>query len=74
VLDRSLAEQRIFPSINIMESGTRKEELLYDKGDAAKVALLRRKLAGKKPDQMMRYLIDEIHRFPTNKKFLAGLC
>jgi transcription termination factor Rho len=73
VLSRLLAEQRIFPAINIMESGTRKEELLYDKEDDKKIALLRRTLASKKPDQMMQYLIDQVRMYPTNKKLLGAL-
>jgi len=73
VLDRALAEQRIFPAINIMESGTRKEELLYDKEDIKKIAELRKTLALKKPDEMMRYLIEEVQNSSSNKKLLAGV-
>jgi transcription termination factor Rho len=71
VLNRELAEQRIFPAINIMESGTRKEELLYDKEDVRKIASLRRTLAGRKPDEMMRYLLEQIGIYSTNKKLLT---
>ena len=73
VLSRELSEQRIFPAINIMESGTRKEELLYDKEDVKKIASLRHQLAQKKPDEMMRHLLEEMAVFPTNKRFLASL-
>jgi transcription termination factor Rho len=73
VLNRELAEQRIFPAINIMESGTRKEELLYDKDDVKQMALLRKSLATKKPDEMMRSLIEQVSIYPTNKKLLAAL-
>jgi transcription termination factor Rho len=73
VLSRDLAEQRIFPAINIMESGTRKEELLYDKEDVKQITSLRRLLGLKKPDEMMRYLIEQVSIFPTNKKLIAGI-
>ncbi|MHB9156112.1 MAG: transcription termination factor Rho [Endomicrobiales bacterium] len=73
VLSRELAEQRIFPAINIMESGTRKEELLYDKEDVKKIAGLRKLLAPKKPDQMMRWLSEQVSIFSSNKKLLASI-
>jgi transcription termination factor Rho len=73
VLNRALAEQRIFPAINVMESGTRKEELLYDPEDVKKMALLRKTLGTRKPDEMMRFLIEQVMRYPTNKKLLAAL-
>jgi transcription termination factor Rho len=73
VLNRELAEQRIFPAINIMESGTRKEELLFDKDDIKQLTLLRRTLAPKKPAEMMHYLIELIRLYPTNKRLLASI-
>ena len=73
VLNRELAEQRIFPAINVMESGTRKEELLYDKEDVAKIMLLRKLLATKKPIDMMRYLTEQVAAYPTNKRLLASV-
>jgi transcription termination factor Rho len=73
VLDRKLAEQRIFPAINVMESGTRKEELLYDKDDVKKIADLRKLLAQRKPDEIMNYLIEQVHIYSTNKKLLASV-
>ena len=71
VLDRALAEQRIFPAINIMESGTRKEELLYDKEDLKKLSDLRKVLSQKQPDEMMRWLIEQVKTNSTNKKLLS---
>jgi transcription termination factor Rho len=57
VLDRSLAEARIFPAININASGTRKEELLYPQEQMAKLTLLRRSLASRDSKTAMQTLL-----------------
>ncbi|MEZ4582598.1 MAG: hypothetical protein R3A10_13350 [Caldilineaceae bacterium] len=49
VLDRSLAEARIFPAINVAASGTRRDELLYGEDDYRRLVTLRRWLAGDRP-------------------------
>jgi transcription termination factor Rho len=56
-----------------MESGTRREELLYDKEDVPRIAELRRMLALKKPDEMMHSLIELVTRYPTNKQLLGAV-
>ncbi len=71
VLDRALAEQRIFPAINIMESGTRKEELLYDKEDIKSIIDLRKILSHKKPEEAMNFLLEQVKTFTNNKKLLS---
>jgi transcription termination factor Rho len=71
VLSRELAEQRIFPAINVLESGTRKEELLYDKEDVLKIRGLRKVLADRKPAEAMNYLLEQVKTSKTNKKLLA---
>ena len=60
VLDRKLAESRVFPSIDIALSGTRREELLLDAEELPKVHLLRRALAGLKPTEAMTLLLDKM--------------
>ena len=70
VLDRKLAEKRIWPSIDIQQSGTRKEELLLDPETLARVTLLRRTLAGMKPAEAMESLLKQMAKYPSNAAFL----
>jgi transcription termination factor Rho len=73
VLDRSLAEARIFPAINVLASGTRKEELLYAEGEIARLAALRRWLAGGDAKAAMRGLLKLLDQAPTNDVLLQRL-
>jgi transcription termination factor Rho len=73
VLDRKLAEQRVFPAINIMESGTRKEELLYDADSIGKIALIRRGLADRPPQQAMEKMLELIGKHKTNEALLKSI-
>lgn len=73
VLNRDMAEHRIFPAINIMESGTRKDELLYDDDDIQRLAMLRRALAGRKPEEMMLLILEQLEKYPTNKELLSNI-
>ena len=57
VLDRSLADARIFPAINIRSSGTRKEELLFSEEELDWISGLRRKIAGMEPERAMQGLL-----------------
>jgi transcription termination factor Rho len=66
VLDRSLAEARIFPAINIRASGTRKEELLFDEDEMKWLVSLRRILADSEPKTAMQTLLKILERAPTN--------
>jgi len=70
VLDRKLAESRVFPSIDIAGSGTRREELLLDAEELPKVHLLRRALAGLKPTEAMTLLLDKMGKTKSNKELL----
>lgn len=70
VLDRHLAERRIFPSINIALSGTRKEELLYHPDEYQRIVLLRRALTGVPPVEGMEMLLDKLKQTKTNIEFL----
>ena len=71
VLDRRLAERRIFPAIDISKSSTRKEEKLFDAETLPKIYLLRRALADKKPVEAMEMLLREMGKDKDNKEFLA---
>lgn len=70
VLDRSLAEARIFPAINLLASGTRKEELLYSEDEIQKMAALRRWLINYEPKVAMRGLLELMNKESTNTKLL----
>jgi transcription termination factor Rho len=70
VLDRRLAEARVFPAIDISRSGTRKEEILLTKEELPKVHLLRRALAGLKPPEAMNLLLDRMRKTTSNKELL----
>ena len=70
VLDRRLAERRVWPAIDIQQSGTRKEERLLDPETLARVTLLRRTLAGMKPVEAMEGLVKQLGKFSSNAEFL----
>jgi transcription termination factor Rho len=72
VLDRGLFERRIFPAMNIAQSGTRKEEKLLSPVVLQKVHTLRRALAGTDPMNAMKMLIERLQKFPTNDSFLKS--
>jgi transcription termination factor Rho len=71
VLDRKLADRRIFPAIDIAQSGTRKEERLFSKEEFPQVTLLRRSLMSLNPQQAMESLVQQLPRYATNAAFLA---
>jgi transcription termination factor Rho len=73
VLDRQLAEQRIFPAIDIRKSGTRKEELLLGKEMTESVARLRRELADLQLKEIMDALINAMRRSKSNAELLKQL-
>jgi transcription termination factor Rho len=69
VLDRRLAERRIFPAIDISKSGTRKEEKLFDTETIPKIHLLRRALADKRPTEAMEMLLSKLQQTKDNQEF-----
>jgi transcription termination factor Rho len=72
-LDRRLMDKRIFPTINIEQSGTRKEELLLEKDELQKVWLLRKALSQLNPVEGMELLLDKLKLTRSNKEFLASM-
>src|SRR5688572_2222933 len=66
-LDRNLANMRIFPALNIQQSGTRKEEKLMDEKALAGARKIRRHLIDMQPQQAMKYLIEALQKFKTNE-------
>jgi transcription termination factor Rho len=70
-LDRKLADKRIYPAVDIAASGTRKEELLFDKAELAQVWKLRRVLLALEPGAAIELLIDRLKTTKSNAEFLA---
>ncbi len=72
-LDRALSDKRIFPSINMEKSGTRKEELLYHPDEMSKIYALRRAMKGIPAADAMEMLVQRLKKVKTNIEFLLGL-
>ncbi len=72
ILSRDLANERIFPAINVVESGTRREELLF-KSDTPKYHALRRYLNKMRPKDAILTLLKGMADYPTNRKLLARI-
>ncbi len=72
-LDRKLMEKRIFPCMDINKSGTRKEDLLIDKGDLSRLWILRKVLAPMNVVDAMEFLMDKLERTKTNAEFLKSM-
>jgi transcription termination factor Rho len=72
-LDRKLADKRIYPAIDIEASGTRKEELLFDRTELLQVWKLRRVLLALEPGAALELLIDRLKNANSNAEFLADV-
>jgi transcription termination factor Rho len=70
VLDRRLSDRRVFPAIDISQSGTRKEERLFPPEMLKQITLLRRSLAALNPVSAMESLVKKLGDFPSNAAFL----
>ena len=70
-LDRKLADKRIYPAVDIASSGTRKEELLFDRAELTEVWKLRRVLLALEPGAALELLIDRLKTTKSNAEFLA---
>jgi transcription termination factor Rho len=73
VLDRKIADRRIYPALDIFKSGTRKEELLLDKKDLNKIWVLRKYLSDYNPIEAMEFLIDKLSKTKNNTQFLGAM-
>lgn len=73
VLDRRLSDRRIYPSIDVNRSGTRKEELLMTKSALARVWILRKFLNAMSPIESMEFLLKKLNNSKTNKEFLRKM-
>jgi len=73
VLDRRISDRRIYPSIDVQRTSTRKEELLLDKDELNKVYLLRNFLADMPPVEAIEFLIERLKRTKSNKEFFSTM-
>ncbi len=73
VLDRRLSERRVFPSIDIFRSGTRREDLLVEEAEREKVVLLRRYLTTMTTQEAVEFLLDKMRGTRNNKEFLLSM-
>lgn len=72
-LDRKLMEKRIFPCMDINKSGTRKEDLLVDKGDLNRIWILRKVLAPMNVVDSMEFILGKLSETKSNTEFLANM-
>ncbi|HDZ11195.1 MAG TPA: transcription termination factor Rho, partial [Bacteroidetes bacterium] len=73
VLNRDLSDKRIFPSIDINRSGTRKEELLFSEWELNRIWILRKFLSEFSCIEAMEFLLQRMTRTKTNKEFLESM-
>jgi transcription termination factor Rho len=73
ILDRAIADRRIFPAVDVLKSGTRREELLCPPEELKQRFLLRRALADLSTVEAAQFLIDKIQKTPSNAAFLGTL-
>ncbi len=73
VLSRDIASRRIYPAVNVGETGTRKEELLFTPEEKEGTRKLRAGLAGMSPPEAARTFVGLLEKFPTNAQLLAAL-
>ncbi len=72
-LDRRISNRRIFPAIDILASGTRKEDLLHDRDILQRMWILRRHLADMNPVEAMEFVKDRIEKSKNNEEFLVSM-
>ncbi len=73
VLDRAIAEQYIYPAVDIFRSGTRREELLIPPHQWEKISIIRRGLAGHRPVEAIERILSIMERFPSNAQMLLDI-
>ncbi|NNE28321.1 MAG: transcription termination factor Rho, partial [Saprospiraceae bacterium] len=72
-LDRGLANKRMYPSIDLTKSSTRREDLLLDKDTLQRMFILRKHLADMKPDEAMEFLLKHLRGTTSNEEFLVSM-
>jgi transcription termination factor Rho len=72
-LDRSLANRRLYPAVDLTKSSTRREDLLLDKDTLQRMFILRNHLSDMKPEEAMEFLLKHIQGTKSNEEFLASM-
>ncbi len=72
-LDRTLANRRIFPAVNVILSSTRRDDLLYSQDQAQRIWILRKLLAEMNPTEAMNFMIQIMDQFQTNEDLLENM-
>jgi transcription termination factor Rho len=70
VLDRKLSEKRIFPAIDIVKSGTRRDDLLLDQEEFAAVEIMRKAFSGMKAEESVETILNMFAHTKDNKEFI----
>jgi transcription termination factor Rho len=73
VLDRKVADKRVFPAMDVLKSGTRKEDLLTDKSNLQKTYVLRRILNPMGAQDAIEFLIDKLRQTKNNAEFFQSM-
>jgi len=73
VLDRSIAEQRVFPAVDMRKSGTRRDDLFFDDDQMMALNMLRRRAASADPRPAMEGMLKLLEKYPTNAELLEGI-
>jgi transcription termination factor Rho len=73
ILDRRLADRRIFPAFDIIRSGTRREELLLDQTELQRIWILRKVISDMNPTEAMEFMLDQMGGTKGNKEFLRAM-
>ena len=73
VLDRRIADRRVFPAINVNVSGTRREELLLDQEELNRLWILRKVLSDMQPIEAIEFMLDRMKGTRSNREFLLGM-
>ena len=72
-LDRTLSNRRIFPAVNVVLSGTRRDDLLYPKGQSQRIWILRKLLADMNPTEAMNFMLQLMDEYKTNQDLLDNM-
>jgi transcription termination factor Rho len=73
LLDRSLANRRLFPAIDVTKSSTRREELLMDRDTLQRMFILRKHLADMKPEEALEFMLKHMQSTTSNEEFLSSM-
>ena len=73
VLDRKLSNKRVYPAIDVVTSGTRREDLLMDKEELQRIWILRKFMADMNPNESIEFLLDRMKGTRNNEEFLVSM-